>query len=541
MGHWAENLDRHNGQPSQKGRGSPTISTDRIDSVSFPHHFTEEMAARNTTTIIVHNLPPTATEEFLRKLFGQDGNEGKVEQVILKSKTRRNGQQAHYAFITFDSIPARQRAIADMNYTKLDNHAILVVPCDVGTKKRIGSHEGNLFVKNIDPSIDEAPLHDAFSNFGDVISVHIRRDAAGKSLGFGFIQFARPEDAESAMNDLEGASINNRPIEIRRYMKPFQSPEATFKNVHVKSASGSLPDGLNTDDGLRDFMSQFGEVQSAVVKISPTVAEVARPAGCFGLCNFEDHDCAKRAVEELDGQTFGDCIIRCSRCKSHHERMEEIQKSTQLFKRELYTRYHGRNLYVRGFDETMTEDELRDMFSEFGQIENVKIKRDSEGNSKKFGFVCYVTEESARNCLHRSTLMRANGKQIYVAVHISSDRLRQMAVAQHLQDRGQAQARAAAPPPAPPVPLMPQIPPFPAFVQTYPQHPSLAVGAGLGLGVPLMPGTTAKQRLRQEVLEQFADGYARSEMLGRIRDMSEAQAAHLGKDQDLLSRWLAQS
>jgi RNA recognition motif-containing protein len=62
------------------------------------------------------------------------------------------------------------------------------------------------------------------SNFGDVLSVHIRRDAAGKSLGFGFIQFARPEDAESAMSDLQGGSINNHPIEIRRYLKPFQNP-----------------------------------------------------------------------------------------------------------------------------------------------------------------------------------------------------------------------------------------------------------------------------------------------------------------------------
>jgi polyadenylate-binding protein len=142
------------------------------------------MASLNAATVIVHNLPPTATEEFLCRLFAQEGTEGKVEQVALKNKTRRDGRQTHFTFITFDSIQARQRAIAGMNYAKLDGHAILVVPYDPQTKKRINSHEGNLFVRNIDPSIDEAPLHDAFSNFGDVISVHIRRDATGKSLGF---------------------------------------------------------------------------------------------------------------------------------------------------------------------------------------------------------------------------------------------------------------------------------------------------------------------------------------------------------------------
>jgi hypothetical protein len=69
------------------------------------------------------------------------------------------------------SIQGHQQAIAEMNCTKVGNHAILVVPCDVGTKKWICAHEGDLLVKNTDPSIDEAPTHDVFSNFGDVISV----------------------------------------------------------------------------------------------------------------------------------------------------------------------------------------------------------------------------------------------------------------------------------------------------------------------------------------------------------------------------------
>jgi hypothetical protein len=91
------------------------------------------------------------------------------------------------------------------------------------------------------------------------------------------------------------------------------------------------------------------------------------------------------------------------------------------------------------------------------------------------------------------------------------------------------------------MPLMQHVPPFPAFGQPCPPRASPAVGTGFGLGVPFMPTTTAKQRLKQEVLEQFADGYTRNNMLARLRDMSEEQASHLVKDQDLLQRWLAQS
>jgi hypothetical protein len=80
------------------------------------------------------------------------------------------------------------------------------------------------------------------------------------------------------------------------------------------------------DEGLRDFTGQFGDRE--------TVSDKGRtlPLGCFVLCNSADHDYAKRAIEELLGQTIGHCVIRG---KSRHERSGEIQNPMQLFNREL--------------------------------------------------------------------------------------------------------------------------------------------------------------------------------------------------------------
>lgn len=53
----------------------------------------------------------------------------------------------------------------------------------------------NLYVKNFDDSVDEAKLNELFSKYGEVTSVKIARDAGGKSIGFGFVNFSNPDDA----------------------------------------------------------------------------------------------------------------------------------------------------------------------------------------------------------------------------------------------------------------------------------------------------------------------------------------------------------
>ena len=47
------------------------------------------------------------------------------------------------------------------------------------------------------------------------------------------------------------------------------------------------------------------------------------------------------------------------------------------------------NVYVKGFPKEFSEDQLGDIFKEFGEIQNTCIMRDGTGESKGFGFVCF--------------------------------------------------------------------------------------------------------------------------------------------------------
>lgn len=66
------------------------------------------------------------------------------------------------------------------------------------------------------------------------------------------------------------------------------------------------------------------------------------------------------------------------------------------------------NIYVGNLAYTITEDELRDFFSEYGEVVSVKIITDGfSGKSKGFGFVEMTNETEAENAIND-----ANGKEI---------------------------------------------------------------------------------------------------------------------------------
>ncbi len=48
-------------------------------------------------------------------------------------------------------------------------------------------------------------LKEAFQDAGDIVSAVVMRDQAGTSRGFGFVNFEKPEAADKAVADFNGA------------------------------------------------------------------------------------------------------------------------------------------------------------------------------------------------------------------------------------------------------------------------------------------------------------------------------------------------
>ena len=78
-----------------------------------------------------------------------------------------------------------------------------------------------LYVGNLAYSTTEDTLRNEFGKFGNVTSALVVIDrVSGRSRGFGFVEMATPEDADQAINRLNGSSLDGRTIQVERAKSP---------------------------------------------------------------------------------------------------------------------------------------------------------------------------------------------------------------------------------------------------------------------------------------------------------------------------------
>jgi RNA recognition motif-containing protein len=74
-----------------------------------------------------------------------------------------------------------------------------------------------------------------------------------------------------------------------------------------------------------------------------------------------------------------------------------------------------KSLFVAGLDYSLTNENLKNLFSEFGTVETAKIITDKfSGQSRGFGFVEMSTQEEAQQCIANLHNTTQNNRQIIV-------------------------------------------------------------------------------------------------------------------------------
>ena len=74
----------------------------------------------------------------------------------------------------------------------------------------------DLFVAGLPFDMDKEELQDIFEDFGAVVSTKVITDIeTGKSRGFGFVSMPNIEEAEKAIKDINGSSIEGRTLTVK--------------------------------------------------------------------------------------------------------------------------------------------------------------------------------------------------------------------------------------------------------------------------------------------------------------------------------------
>jgi polyadenylate-binding protein len=396
--------------------------------------------ATASASLYVGELDPTVTEAMLFEMFNMIGPVASI-RVCRDAVTRRS---LGYAYVNFHNVVDGERALESLNYTLIKGK-----PCRIMWSQRdpalrkTGS--GNIFIKNLDGTIDNKALHDTFSAFGNILSCKVAMED-GVSKGYGFVHYETHEAAENAIKHVNGMLLNDKKVFVGHHIpkKERQSKideiRANFTNIYVKNIDAEV-----TDEQFQEMFGKFGAITSAVIQRD----EDGKSKG-FGFVNFEDHEAAKVAVEELHEKEVNGKALFVSRAQKKAEREDELKKQYEQAKLEKMSKYQGVNLYVKNIDDDIDDEKLRQEFSVYGVITSAKVMRDDKtGASKGFGFVCFSAPDEATKAVTEMNGRMIGSKPIYVALAQRKDVRRSQLEAQMAQ-RNQMRMQQAMPMPGAP-------------------------------------------------------------------------------------------
>uniref|UniRef100_A0A9J8D399 PABP n=1 Tax=Cyprinus carpio carpio TaxID=630221 RepID=A0A9J8D399_CYPCA len=179
--------------------------------------------AMEFTNVYIKNFGEDIDSEKLNGIFSEFG---KTLSVCVMTDER--GHSRGFGFVNFENHGDARRAVTEMNGKELDGRVLYVGRAQKRLERqgelkrkfeqikqeRIQRYQGvNLYVKNLDDSIDDEKLRKEFAPYGTITSAKVMTDG-GHSRGFGFVCFSSPEEATKAVTEMNGRIVSTKPLYV---------------------------------------------------------------------------------------------------------------------------------------------------------------------------------------------------------------------------------------------------------------------------------------------------------------------------------------
>uniref|UniRef100_A0ACD6AGP9 Uncharacterized protein n=1 Tax=Avena sativa TaxID=4498 RepID=A0ACD6AGP9_AVESA len=327
----------------------------------------------------------------------------------------------------------------------------------------------SLYVGDLDRGVAEGQLFMLFSQVAPVASLRVCRDIAGRSLGYGYVNFHSQEDAKRALETLNFVLVNGKSIRVMFSNRDPMLRNNGKANVFIKNLESDIDNkalndifsgfgtilsckvatnlsghskgygfvqfedeksakdainGLNgklsngkilfvefTEDDLHQEFAPFGDITSAIV-----MKDADGKSKCFGFVNYEKPEYATEAIRIINGKMVKGTILYVARAQKKAERQAELKAKFERERTEKLKKFEGLNLYIKNLDDSINDVHLRNLFENFGEIASCKVMVDSQGRSMGYGFVSFQTAEAVHKAIDKMNGHMVGKKPLYVCV-----------------------------------------------------------------------------------------------------------------------------
>merc|ERR1712165_378863 len=188
------------------------------------------------------------TEDDLRDMFEKFG---KITSLKLMKTDEGVEKNKGFGFVSYEDAETAESACAELNGTEVNGKTIYVGRAQKKAERqmelkkkfeqmkleRMTRFQGvNLYVKNLDDTIDDERLRTEFTPFGTITSAKVMC-GEGRSKGFGFVCFSSPEEATKAVTEMNGRIIVSKPLYVALAQRK-EDRKAHLAQQYVQRVSG---------------------------------------------------------------------------------------------------------------------------------------------------------------------------------------------------------------------------------------------------------------------------------------------------------------
>lgn len=270
------------------------------------------------------------------------------------------------------------------------------------------SHPKTLYVGNLDMSVTEDFLLALFAQIGEVKGCKIIREPGNDP--YAFLEFANHTAAATALAAMNKRVFLDKEIKVNWATSPGNQPKTDTSNHHHIFV-GDLSPEIETHT-LREAFAPFGEISNCRIVRDP---QTLKSKG-YAFVSFVKKADAEAAIQSMNGQWLGSRSIRTnwSTRKPPSNRPVEGAPSSKRAKQptfdEVYNQSSPTNttVYCGGFTSNIiTEDLMQNTFSQFGQIQDVRVFRD-----KGYAFIRFTTKEAAAHAIEATHNTEISGHTV---------------------------------------------------------------------------------------------------------------------------------
>ncbi|KAF6727763.1 ELAV-like protein 3 isoform X2 [Oryzias latipes] len=163
----------------------------------------------------------------------------------------------------------------------------------ISTNGSTDDSKTNLIVNYLPQNMTQEEFKSLFGSIGEIESCKLVRDKiTGQSLGYGFVNYVDPNDADKAINTLNGLKLQTKTIKVS-YARP-SSASIRDANLYVSG----LPKTMSQKD-MEQLFSQYGRIITSRILVDQVTAGISRGVG---FIRFDKRNEAEEAIKGLNGQ-----------------------------------------------------------------------------------------------------------------------------------------------------------------------------------------------------------------------------------------------